>query len=132
VIRGLVYFALVFGVGFVLGPVRVLWLVPRVGERAAELIEAPCMLAAIVLSARFVVRRHPADRRSRLLASGIFASLLVVVLDLTVVLWLRGLTIREYVEARDPVAGSVYVGLLVAFGLMPWWIATRQSRSLSR
>jgi hypothetical protein len=112
--------------------VRVLWLVPLVGERAAELIEAPCMLAAIVLSARFVVRLHPAARRSSLLVSGILASLLVVVLDLSVVLWLRGLTIREYVEARDPVAGSVYVGLLVAFGLMPWWITRGQTGSVSR
>ena len=36
---GVFYFGLVFGTGFVLGPVRVLWLAPRVGERWAELIE---------------------------------------------------------------------------------------------
>ena len=42
-----IYFALVFGAGCVLGPVRILWLVPRVGTRAAELIEMPIMLAVI-------------------------------------------------------------------------------------
>jgi hypothetical protein len=120
--RGLVYFALVFGTGFVLGPVRVLWLVPLVGERAAELIEAPFMLAAIFLSARFVVRRQPALRPSGHLASGLFALLLVVTLELTVVLWLRGQTLGEYLAQRDLVGGSVYVGLLALFGLMPWWL----------
>jgi len=38
---GALYFAIVFGVGFLLGPIRILWIVPRVGTRTAELIEAP-------------------------------------------------------------------------------------------
>jgi hypothetical protein len=52
------YFTLVFGTGFVLGPVRVLWAVPRFGIRAAELMEAPLMLMAMVLAARWTVRRY--------------------------------------------------------------------------
>jgi hypothetical protein len=28
---GVLYFALVFGAGFVLGPIRILWAVPRLG-----------------------------------------------------------------------------------------------------
>ncbi len=55
------YFALVFGTGFVLGPIRILWLTPRIGVRAAELTELPLMLIAVYFAARFVVRRfHPA------------------------------------------------------------------------
>jgi hypothetical protein len=42
---GVLYFAIVFGAGFVLGPIRLLWAVPRFGERMAELMEAPVMLS---------------------------------------------------------------------------------------
>jgi len=38
------YVARVFGAGFVLGIVRELWVRPRVGVRAAELLELPLML----------------------------------------------------------------------------------------
>ena len=56
------YVALVFGTGFVLGAVRVSLLVPRLGVRLAELLEMPWMALAMVLAARFVVRRQLAGR----------------------------------------------------------------------
>ena len=49
---GLAYFALVFGAGFMLGVLRGEFLVPRFGERMAELGEMPLMLAVILVSAR--------------------------------------------------------------------------------
>jgi len=52
-----VYFVLVFGTGFVLGPIRILFLVPRFGVRVAELMEFPVMLVVIVLAARWLVRK---------------------------------------------------------------------------
>mgnify|MGYP001791382790 FL=1 len=54
---GLLYFAAVFSVGLVLGVVRVLWAVPKLGVRGAELMEMPLMLVATVLVAFWVVRR---------------------------------------------------------------------------
>ena len=36
---GLVYFVVVFGAGFILGPIRLRWDVPRFGTRMAELLE---------------------------------------------------------------------------------------------
>ena len=64
----LIYFAMVFGAGFVLGPIRVLWLVPKLGgqhaERYAELMEVPIMLVVIWLVARWLVRRFPAPTGS--------------------------------------------------------------------
>jgi len=54
---GGLYFALVFGAGFVLGTIRTLWVVPRVGTRMAELMEAPIMLVVTVVAARWTVLR---------------------------------------------------------------------------
>jgi hypothetical protein len=52
-----VYFGLVFGAGFILGPIRILFVVPRFGARVAELMEAPLMLIVVAVAARWVVRR---------------------------------------------------------------------------
>ena len=54
---GLLYFALVFGAGFVLGVLRVMCVVPRFGTRMAELMETPIMLVVTILAARWIVRR---------------------------------------------------------------------------
>ncbi len=117
---GLLYFALVFGAGFVLGPIRVLWLVPRLGERIAELLEPPVMLVVIVLSARWIVRRFalPPVAASRLAMGGLAIGLLLAA-EFAVVLWLRGMTLAEYFATRDPVSGTAYYAALAAFAVMP-------------
>lgn len=120
---GVVYFAVVFGAGFVLGPIRVLWLVPLVGVRAAELIEAPLMLVVIVLAARQVVRRCrvPADARSRALV-GLVALLLLVLAELGLAFAMLGLSPVAYVASRDVVAGPVHAASLLFFAVAPWLV----------
>ena len=120
----MMYFALVFGAGFALGTIRVLWVVPAVGTRTAELLEAPLMLVVIIVAARWVARHVevPLTASSRLGMGGI-ALALVVVLDSTVVLWIRGLSISQYFEAFDPVAGTVYFVMLGVFAMMPLLVA---------
>lgn len=122
-IRAAVYFALVFGVGFGLGVIRVLLLEPVLGQRWAELAEMPLMLVAITLSARFVVQRFPAGRRASYLVSGGVALLLLIVVELTVVVSIRGSTLSQYFAERDPLAGAVYGVMLVIFAAMPWFLA---------
>jgi hypothetical protein len=123
---GALYFALVFGAGFVLGPVRLLWLVPRVGERIAELVETPIMLVVVILAARWIVRRPsvPPTRSARL-GVGVVALGLLLVAEFGVVLGLRGLTVAEYLASRDPVAGTVYAVTLMVFAVMPMLVARR-------
>jgi hypothetical protein len=60
---GLFYFVLVFGAGFVLGPIRIALLVPRFGERIAELMEMPIMLGVIRVAATWTVRRYAVTRK---------------------------------------------------------------------
>jgi hypothetical protein len=117
---GFTYFILVFAAGFALGVLRVGWAVERLGERTAELIEAPMMLLVVFLAARWVVARFrlPAAVAPRL-GVGVFALALLLACELTVVLALRGLTFSEYLASRDPLAGAVYVVSLLLFALMP-------------
>jgi hypothetical protein len=51
---GVLYFAVVFGAGFVLGHIRILWVVPRLGARMAELSEAPIMLVITIVAAQWI------------------------------------------------------------------------------
>jgi len=117
---GVVYFALVFAAGFVLGAIRTLWAVPRLGVRTAELIEAPIMFGISILAARWVVRHvQVSPLRSMRLAMGCVALGLMLVAEFTLGLLIRGMTIREYFAARDPISGTVYFMTLGAFAAIP-------------
>lgn len=124
---GVLYFGLVFGTGFILGPIRVLWLAPRVGERWAELIELPLMIVVIVLAARFLVRRLavPPTVPARL-AMGLLALALVLAAEFSLVLWVRGMTLGDYFASRDPVAGTAYYLTLAFFAALPLLLAQRR------
>jgi hypothetical protein len=123
---GLLYFALVFSAGFVLGTIRTLWVVPRVGTRTAELIEEPIMLGISIAAARWtVLRLRLPPTPSRRLAMGCIALVLLLSAEFTLVLSLRGLTIREYLATRDPVAATVYYLMLLVFAILPLLVARK-------
>jgi len=124
---GVLYFALVFGAGFVLGPIRILWVVPRFGTRMAELMETPIMFVVTIVAARWIVRRLavPSTPSSRL-GMGCAAVGLVLVTEFTLVLWLRGLSISECLASRDLVSGTVYYVMLVVFAIMPLLVARKE------
>lgn len=121
---GITYFALVFGAGFVLGMIRVPFLVPRLGERAAELIEMPLMFVAILVSARFIIRRFrlPAHAMARL-GAGFLALGLLVAAEVLLAVALQDRTLGEYIASRDPVSGVVYLAMLALFAAMPLVLA---------
>jgi len=123
---GVFYFALVFGAGFVLGTIRTLWVVPRVGARTAELAEMPIMLLVSLVAARWTVLRLgvPPVAVARL-GMGCVALALMLMAEFGLVLWIRGQTIREYFASRDPVAGAVYYLMLAVFAIMPLMVARR-------
>jgi hypothetical protein len=104
----------------VLGPIRVLWLEPRVGPVIATACKAPFLLAAMVIAARWVPRavRLPRDRMS-LLLMGAGALLLQQVADLAVGIGLRGIGPSEQIAQLATPQGLIYAALLVAFVVMP-------------
>lgn len=123
---GVLYFALVFGAGFVLGPIRILWVVPRFGTRIAELMEAPIMFVVIIVAARWIVRRLAVPYTLSIrLGMGCVALGLLLVAEFTLVLWLRGLSISDYLASRDLVSGKVYYVILGVFAIMPLLVARR-------
>ena len=117
---GLCYFALTFGAGFMLGPLRILVLMPRVGARVAELAELPVMILVTWLAARWTVRRFRVPSSARLrLVMGALAFALLLAAEFSLVLPLRGLTLELYFATRDPISGIAYYAALVLLALMP-------------
>lgn len=126
----LVYFALVFGSGFLLGPIRILWVVPRFGTRIAELIEAPIMLVIVIVAAQWTVSWFavPPTRASRL-ALGCIALFLLLLAEFALVPRVRHMSITAYLSSRDPVSGAVYYAELGIFAIVPLLI--RQGHQVS-
>ena len=121
-----VYVAVVFATGFLLGAVRVLWLVPRLGVRAAELLELPFMLAAVFFAARWINRRFLGARsQSARVIVGVLALALLLGAELVLAVTLRGLSLQEAILDRDPVSGTAYYVSLCVFALMPWYLGRR-------
>ena len=117
---GVLYFVLVFGTGFLLGAIRTLWVVPRVGTRTAELMETPIMLVVTIVAARWTVLRLSVPMMwSARLEMGCMALVLMLIAEFGFVLWIRGFSIKEYFATRDPVSGAAYYLLLMVFATMP-------------
>ena len=119
----LLYFAIVFGAGFILGPIRILLVIPRVGVQAAELMEMPIMFIVIVVASRWIVRRFPEP------SSSFVALILMLGAELSLARVLQGTSVREYIAARDPLSGSVYYATLAVFAVLPayWSIHARHA-----
>lgn len=127
---GLFYFALVFAAGTLMGFVRVPFLVPRLGERTAELLEAPVMLVVIFFASRFIVRRFGLDSLPRIaLAAGLCALALLIAAELSLAAALTGSSVGAYLTGRDPISGSVYLGSLILYAALPWLHARRSRKA---
>lgn len=127
----LVYFAIVLGTGFVLGVFRVPILVPRIGERWAELSEMPIMAAVIYFSAGYLLRRFPdICTPGRSLAAGFLALALSVAAELGLAVVLQNQTLAAFIASRDKISGSVYIVLLLVFAAMPRLRLSRHMKAM--
>ena len=119
------YFLLVFSAGFMLGAVRVLVIVPAVGERAAELLEMPLMVLVVAVAARFIVRKFADSihNTSHWLQVGSIALVCMLTADVAVGVALRGMTVWQALFERDPWSGTAYYLALGFLALAPWLFA---------
>lgn len=125
---GVAYFALVFAAGFVLGSIRVPFLVPRVGERIAELIETPFMFVVVVVATRFITNRYALPTQAVVrLAVGFIGLALLVAAEFLLAAILQQRSPEEFIASRDPVSGPVFALMLVLFALMPFIVGRLQS-----
>ncbi|RJP86291.1 MAG: hypothetical protein C4518_14305 [Desulfobacteraceae bacterium] len=123
---GILYFICVFGAGFILGPIRLFFVVPRLGTRMAELMEMPIMIAVMIVAARWIVRRFSVPQAlCDRLGMGIVALCLLLTAEFSLVLALQGISITEYLATRDPVSGTAYYLSLGLFALMPLLVERR-------
>ncbi len=112
----LAYFAIVFAVGAVLGAAREMVVLPRFGPMGAVMLEAPAMLLACWLAARWAVRRFAVVARVRM---GLIAFALLMVAELAGSVGLRGMTPADWLAHFAQPEGFLALSLFVAFGAMP-------------
>ncbi|MGE0830060.1 MAG: hypothetical protein AB7O04_12010 [Hyphomonadaceae bacterium] len=124
------YFALVFAVGLLLGPVRVFYLEPALGATIAVLCEAPFLVLAMWAAAR-IAPRAAAMRGAwpAYLAMGGLALLFQQIADLAAGFWLRGLTLDQQFAYFGTPPGYVYAASLALFALMPAMIRLGDARA---
>ncbi|MDA0267335.1 MAG: hypothetical protein O2890_10270 [Cyanobacteria bacterium] len=117
---GVLYFAIIFAVGFALGTTRVLLLVPRLGAVTSELIELPIILtAAWSLCGRLVARYQVPHHWQARLSMGAIAFTLLMIAEAVLSVALFGNSITAHFASYRSLYGGL--GLLgqVIFATFP-------------
>lgn len=115
----LVYVLLAFALGFVLGPLRELLLAPALGRVGALLVELPLLLAACWWLAPRVMRRVPPGVGR--LRVGFAALALLLFLEFTLGMVLRGWDFPTWLESFWTAHGAVTLAGYWLFALIPYW-----------
>ena len=117
---GVVYFLLVLAVGWVSGPIREFWAVPYFGRMAAMLSEAVIILIAMIVAARWVIRRFRVPRTlPATISMGLVALGLLLPAEIAGALWLRRLSFQEYVASFATASSVISLIMFLLFVVMP-------------
>lgn len=115
------YFGAVFALGFVLGVVRTLMLLPMVGPTVAVAIELPLMLGASWWMAGRLRRRWPLAPTAALAMGGI-AFVLLMTAEAAISL-ASGRSLVQHLALYAEPAHQLGLAGQLAFALFPWWRA---------
>ncbi|WP_409644268.1 hypothetical protein [Sphingorhabdus sp.] len=119
---GAAYFATVFALGFVLGTLRVLWLVPMVGETNAVLAEQPVMLIASWFAAGWLVGRYRLASVREKAIMGVIAFLMLMLAEVTLASLLFGQPPAAWLGSLFAMPGIIGLAGQTLFALMPLFV----------
>ena len=130
---GLAYVVIVFCIGFVFGTLRVLLLVPAIGNTLAVVAEVPIMLAASWLvsgwcTRRFAVRDALGTRTA--MGAVAFAALMCIEFGFAVVLY--GDSLMRYLAKFATLPGAIGLATQLLFATIPALQASRDRRRSAR
>jgi hypothetical protein len=126
ILAGARYFAVVFACGFAFGAIREMFVTPALGALAATLVEAPLMMAASYVTARWVVStlaNDPGLGGRLIIGASAFAFLLVTEMLFSVLF--RGLSVMGWAAHFVTQQGALSLALFVAFAFMPAFVRAR-------
>lgn len=116
----LAYWALIFGLGFVLGTLRTLWLTPLLGSPiCAVLAELPVMLAASWFAAGLLIQRFTIRTPGHRAFMGLFAFMLLMASEMVLGIVLLGDSFTGWLRALLTPAGLAGLSGQVLFALFP-------------
>ena len=129
-LAGASYFISVFAIGFALGTVRVLLLVPQFGELASGLIELPIILGMSWWACGNVIRIMgvpPVTSDRLIMGASAFLLLMIAELILSMVLFDR--TLPEHMAHYTTVHGALGLAGQFLFAAFPLMMMRRQANS---
>jgi len=119
-LAGVVYAILAFSVGFALGTIRVLLVVPRVGPTVAVLCEMPVILGASWWISRLCVARFRVSRAvAARLVMGLTAFLVLMLAEVTLAAILFGGSFTDYLASLATLPGAIGLAGQLAFACLP-------------
>jgi hypothetical protein len=140
IVAGFLYFSIVFGIAFVLGTIRVLVLVPRVGDLYAVLTETPIILTVSWMTITWIVGTKQEQQQlqqhhdttvvvQNRVVMGIAAFVFLMAAEWILSIVAFNKTSLEFWEDLTSSPAHI-IGLLgqVAYGLIPvmeWWMISR-------
>ncbi len=128
IIAGLLYYAVVFSLAFVLGVARTLVIPPWLGATAAVLIEVPIIVAVSFVAARYLLRRRPLSQSQRAVMGGLGFALTMASEALLAGL-IREQSIGQWAAELFTPLGMAGLAGQLAFGAMPLLIKPPHHRN---
>ena len=117
---GVIYFLLLFALGWILGPIRELWAVPRFGRMTALLVEAIIMLIAMIVAAGWVTLRFDVPQTlGSTIPVGLVALAILAPAEIAGVLWVRSQSLQDYAASFVTAPGVISLVMFVLFAVMP-------------